>query len=90
MWLNQEKAKVHIHAKADIMTLQVLKEVSQWAVDFRQPNHTYLMDGSKVIAYQQWHEGPAIYFSAPQNLVKTRRQFEKIKLKDSVFGQNNA
>lgn len=65
--------------------MQVLKEVTQWAVDFRQPNHTYLMDGDKAIAYQKWHEGEAILFERPQKLVKTRRQFEKIKLKDSIF-----
>jgi hypothetical protein len=67
------------------MALEVLKEVTVWAVDYRQPNHTYLMDGSKVLAYQKWHEGEPIYYTTPQRLIKTRRKFEKIKLKDSVF-----
>ena len=67
------------------MAIEVLKEVTEWAVDYRQPNHTYLMSGEKVIGYQQWHEGPAIYYTTKQKLNKSRRKFVKIPLKDSVF-----
>ena len=43
-------------------SMEVIKEVTVWNVDFRQPNHVYLMDGEKVIAYQKWGEGEPIYF----------------------------
>jgi len=37
--------------------MKVLKEVTKWEVDYRQPNHTYLMNGDKIVAYRAWHEG---------------------------------
>lgn len=67
------------------MAYEVLKEVTVWDVDFRQPNHVYLMDGSKVVAYQKWGEGEPIYYKTKQNLDKRRRSFVKIPLKQSVF-----
>ena len=66
------------------MALEVLKEVTEWRVDFRQPNHTYLVEGTKVLAYQQWHTGDAIW-GTPMRFDRRGRQFEKIALKDSVF-----
>jgi hypothetical protein len=43
------------------------------------------MDGEKVIGYQQWHEGPPIYFARKGKFDKARRKFIKIPLKESVF-----
>lgn len=33
------------------------KEVTKWDVEFRQPNHTYLMSDSKskIYGYFKWH-----------------------------------
>jgi hypothetical protein len=67
------------------MTFEVIKEVTEWKVDYRQPNHTYLMKGEKVIGYQQWHEGPPIYFAHKGKFNKARRKFIKIPFKDSPF-----
>jgi len=62
------------------MALEVLRETTVWKVDFRQPNHVYLMEGSKVIAYQKWGEGEPIYYANKQKLDKRRRTFEKVKV----------
>ena len=67
------------------MALEVLKEVTVWSVDYRQPNHVYLMSGEKAIGYQKWGEGPPIYYTTKQKLNKSRRKFEKVSLKDSPF-----
>ena len=65
------------------MALEVLKETTVWKVDFRQPNHVYLMDGSKVLAYKKWGEGEAIWFKEPGKFDKRRRTFQKLKLDDT-------
>lgn len=67
------------------MALEVLKEVTEWAVDYRQPNHVYLMKGERAIAYQKWGQGDPIYYTTKQKLDKRGRKFEKIALKDSPF-----
>ena len=67
------------------MALEVLKEVTEWAVDYRQPNHVYLMSGEKVIGYQKWGEGEPVYYTTKQKLDKRRRKFVKVSMKESVF-----
>ena len=57
--------------------MEALKEVTVWEVEYRQPNHTYLMDGDKAVAYIRWHEGEPEYFKTPQKLDKRYRKFEK-------------
>lgn len=62
------------------MAIQVIKEVTVWKVDYRQPNHVYLMDGDNVLAYQKWGEGEPIYFDTKQKLNKRYRKFEPVKV----------
>lgn len=61
------------------MALQVLREVTEWKVDFKQPNHVYLMDGDKVYAYQKWGDGEVVVFDTPRKINKRYRKFEKMK-----------
>jgi len=61
-----------------------VKEVTVWAVEYRQPNHTYLMDGDRAVAYISWHEGEPEFFKVPSKLDKRYRKFEKVDI--SVFG----
>ena len=65
--------------------MEVIKEVTEWNVDFRQPNHVYLMDGERAVAYQKWGEGEPVYFTTKQKLNKSRRKFKKISLANSPF-----
>lgn len=69
------------------MKLEVIKEVTEWKVDYRQPNHIYLMDGSRPIAYQKWGEDEPIYYTNKQKLDRRYRKFITIPLKDSVFNK---
>jgi hypothetical protein len=57
--------------------MEAVKEVTAWAVEYRQPNHTYLMDGDKAVAYIRWHEGEPEFFKTPQKMDKRYRKFEK-------------
>jgi hypothetical protein len=67
------------------MAVEVIREVTEWAVDYRQPNHVYLMDGERVIAYQKWGEGLPIYFDHKAKFDKRGRKFVKVLLKESPF-----
>lgn len=69
--------------------MQVLREITEWKVDFRQPNHVYLMDGDKVYAYQKWGEGEVFVFDPPQKISKRYRKFEKMKTNPFVGLQFN-
>ena len=60
--------------------MEALKEVTVWEVEYRQPNHTYLMDGDKAVAYIRWHEGKPEFFKTPQKLDKRYRKFEKVDI----------
>lgn len=62
------------------MVMTVIREVTKWDVDFRQPNHVYLMDGDKVLAYQKWGEGEPIYFDTKRKLDKRYRKFEPVSV----------
>jgi hypothetical protein len=63
--------------------MEALKEITEWKVDFRQPNHTYLLDGTKVLAYRPWHTGEPVW-GTPMRFDRRYRKFEPADLK--LFG----
>lgn len=67
------------------MSYEVIREITEWKVDYRQPNHVYLMKGERTVGYQKWGEGAPIYYTVKQKLDKRGRKFEKIAFKDSPF-----
>jgi hypothetical protein len=50
-----------------------------WDLDF-QPNHTYLFDGNKAVAYVPQGKTEAIYFTKPLNIDRSRRKFVEVKV----------
>ena len=64
--------------------MEALREVTVWDVDFKQPNHIYLFDSSKVLAYIKWGEGEPVYFNTPGKLDKRGRKFVKADI--GLFG----
>ena len=60
--------------------MKVLKEVTKWDVDYRQPNHTYLLDGDKIVAYKPW-SGMEVRVSKTRKakLDQRYRKFEEFK-----------
>lgn len=77
--LNLRLAETKQRLMAAQVMLEILKEVTEWEVDFRQPNHVYLMDGDKVHAYQKWGEGEIVVYPEPRRMNKRYRKFVKLK-----------
>ena len=61
------------------MTLKIMQEVTEWAVEYRQPNHVYLMSGDKALAYVPWGKGRPVYFGTFQRIDRHGRKFQEVK-----------
>lgn len=60
-----------------------VQETTKWDVEYRKPNHTYLLDGDKIIAYIKWSEGEPEYLKTPLRIDKRGRTF--VELKNNPF-----
>lgn len=58
--------------------MQAVKEVTVWDSDI-QANHTYLLDGDKMVAYIKFGKGKPFYFKNPIRIDKRGRKFEVLK-----------
>ena len=60
--------------------LKIYQEVTEWkGVEYRQPNHVYLMSGDRIVAMSRWGESPPEYFRNPARLDRRGRKFIEIK-----------
>lgn len=60
--------------------MDAIRETTVWNTSF-QPNHTYLMDGSKTVAYIKKGTTEPFYFSKPGMLDQRRRTFVKADIR---------
>lgn len=65
--------------------MEAVREVTVWKGITRQPNHDYLLDGDRVLAYRRWGQGDIIPCSGKVKLDRRGRKFQK--LDPNPFGE---
>jgi len=66
------------HLWYNVYIMEILKEITQWDTDYRQPNHTYLVNKKgQVVAYAKWHTNDVMVFNSRKVLDKRYRKFVK-------------
>ncbi len=59
--------------------MEAVRETTVWTgVDYRQPNHDYLLDGDRVVAYRPCGTGKVIACSGKLKIDRRGRKFEKL------------
>jgi hypothetical protein len=58
--------------------MEAVREITVWTGIARQPNHDYLLDGDRVVAYRKWGEGEVIKLSGRIKIDRRRRKFIKL------------
>jgi hypothetical protein len=56
-----------------------VKEVTQWDME-SQPNHIYLLDGDKIMAYISNGKTEPIYLHRPMRIDQRGRKFQELKI----------
>ena len=58
--------------------MEILKEITQWDVEYKQPNHTYLVNNkNQIVAYAKWHSNEITVLKSRSTLNTRYRKFEK-------------
>lgn len=65
--------------------MKVLREVTEWATDI-QPNHVYLVEGDKIVAYQPHGTGSVTHFAHRSRLDRARRRFCEEPVDSALWG----
>jgi hypothetical protein len=60
--------------------MEALKEVTVWEDNTFQCNHTYLLEGDKMLAYIKAGATEPFFFKSPITISRSRRKFEKLKV----------
>jgi hypothetical protein len=61
------------------MTAQAYKETTVWEDGATNINHTYLLDGDKMIAYMRSQTSVPFYFKKPIPISRSGRKFELVE-----------
>lgn len=58
--------------------MEAVREITEWS-ESSAINHTYLLDGVKMVAYIPFGKGKPFYFKNPITIDKRGRKFEVLK-----------
>lgn len=60
--------------------MEAVKEITVWADGNFAINHTYLLDGDKMVAYIRYGGNEPFWFKTPIRIDKRGRKFEKLTI----------
>ena len=63
--------------------MQAFKEITVWADGATQINHTYFLEGDKMVAYIRYGTAEPFWFKSPIKISKSGRKFERVS--DDLF-----
>jgi len=61
--------------------MEAVREITKWDVEYRQPNHIYLLDGDRVKAYIPWGQGAVQWMKGTLKIDRRGRKFEKVDIR---------
>ena len=60
--------------------MEAVRETTEWTgVSYRTPNHDYLLDGDKIVAYRPWGTAEIRVLSGKIKIDRRGRKFEKLE-----------
>lgn len=60
--------------------MEAVREITVWEDCSRQPNHEYLLEGSRILAYRKWGQGEPIKLNGNIKIDRRGRKFIKLAL----------
>lgn len=66
--------------------MEAVKEITVWTDGNTNINHTYLLDGDKMVAYIRYGTTEPFWFKNPIRISKSGRKFEKVS--DEIFNMS--
>ena len=71
--------------------MEAVREITVWeGLEYRAPNHDYLLDGDKIIAYRPWGTGEIRVLSGKIKIDRRGRKFEKLEPNPFESPENTA
>ena len=71
--------------------MEAVREVTEWkGVDYRAPNHDYLLDGDRVLAMRPWGTGEIRRLSGKLKIDRRGRKFIKLDPNPFIVPKNAA
>lgn len=58
--------------------MEAVRETTVWKDVSKQPNHEYLLDGDRVVAYRPWGTAEIQYLSGKIKIDRRGRKFERL------------